>query len=74
MIKGATGDKSARLKIQVRMKTTTGDTTKDLIYLVIPKLVEDCILGYDAHRTFKMSIDTDNEAITLKEKLLTPIP
>lgn len=70
MIKGATGDKSARLKIQVQMKTIIGNTTKDVIYLVIPKLVKDCILGYDTHRLFQMMIDTHEEVITMKEKMI----
>ena len=52
IIKGALGTKSARLKIQIMTETLVGHERRSIVYLVIPKLVRDCILGIYALREF----------------------
>lgn len=68
MIKGATGSKSARLKIQVLLKTTFANLCEKIIFIVIPKLIKPCIIGYDTVKSLKMLIDTVNRQILFSIK------
>ena len=47
-IKTATGNKSTRLKLQVMIPTKINSLTINLIYIVVPKLIKDCIIGIDS--------------------------
>ena len=57
-IKAATGTKSTRLKLQVMIPTKLNNIKLDLIYIVVPKLIKDCIIGIDTQEKLKMLIDT----------------
>lgn len=63
VIKGATGLKSARIKKQTLLKTSIGQADVKLIFIIVPKLIRDCILGYDTLKNLKMLIDTVQEDI-----------
>ena len=65
LIKGATGAKSTRLKFQILLSTEIKGLKTNLIFIVVPKLVKHCILGYDTHKALSMLIDTRNEEILL---------
>ena len=47
-IKAAMGNKSTRLKLQVMIPTKINNLTLDLIYIVVPKLIKDYIIGIDS--------------------------
>ena len=64
-IKAATGSKSTRLKLQVMMPTKINNLTLDLIYIVVPKLIKDCIIGIDFQEKLKMIINTQAKNITI---------
>ena len=69
-IKAATGSKSTRLKLQVMIPTKINNLTLDLIYIVVPKLIKDCIIGIDSQEKLKMVINTEakNIKITVNDK------
>ena len=50
-------------KFQVLLSTTIKNKKINLIFIIVPKLVKPCILGYDTHKTLSMLIDTRNEEI-----------
>ena len=54
IIKGATGEKSTRLKFQVLLSTKISTLETKLICIVVPKLVKNCILGYDSQKALNM--------------------
>ena len=63
-IKAATGSKSARLKLQVMIPTQMNNLKMDLIYIVVPKLIKDCIIGIDSQEKLKM-INTEAKGIKI---------
>ena len=64
-IKGATGAKSSRIKLQVLLNVETAKRKLDIIFIVVPKLVKPCIIGYDTQKDLSMLIDTGKEEILL---------
>ena len=66
IIKGALETKSARLKIQIKAETLVGHEKRNIVYLVIPKLVRDCILGIDALREFSFVINLSKDKIVIQ--------
>ena len=64
-IKGATGAKSSRLKLQVLLTVEISNLKLDIIFIVVPKLVKPCIIGYDTQKALSMLIDTGKEEILL---------
>ena len=65
IIKKATGEKSTRLKTQVLLSTKISTLETKLIFIVVPKLVKNCILGYDSQNALNMLINTSKEEILL---------
>ena len=61
VVKGATGDKTTRLKRQVLLDVKFGNSNVSLIFIVVPKLIKECIIGYDSQKGLKMLIDTSRE-------------
>ena len=81
MVKGATGDKTTRLKRHVLLDVKFGNSNVSLIFIVVPKLIKKCIIGYDSQKGLKMLIDTSrkeiymtinhcNENVSYKERTL----
>ena len=60
-IKAATGNKSTRLKLQVMIPTKITNLMLDLIHIVVPKLIKDCIIGIDSQEKLKMLINTEEK-------------
>lgn len=65
VVKGATGSRASRPKLQMFLRTQIGEIAVSIIYIVVPRLVKDCIIGYDTHQAMKMLIDAGNETITI---------
>ena len=63
VIKNATGDKSTRLKIQTLLEVQIGKARMQFIFIIVPKLIRDCIFGYDAQKHIGMILDTVHEKI-----------
>lgn len=63
IIKGATGLKSTRLRKQVLLNVKIGDAHCTVIFIIVPKLVKDCIVGYDTQKALSMMIDTRRDQI-----------
>ena len=63
VVKGATGDKTTRLKRQVLLDVKLGNSHVSLIFIVVPKLIKECIIGYDSQNGLKMLIHTSHEEI-----------
>ena len=63
VIKNATGERSVKLKIQVLLTVQLGESEIQLIFIVVPKLIKDCIFGYDAQKAINMVLDTVSEQI-----------
>ena len=66
VIKGAIGNKSSRLKLQIMAKTRIDTENRSIIYLVMPRLVRDCILGIDTLQEFNFTINLQEEKIIMK--------
>ena len=64
-IKAATGSKSASLKLQVMIPTQINNLKMYLIYIVVPKLIKDCIIGIDSQEKLKMIINTEAKEIKI---------
>ena len=47
IVKGAIGEKTTAIKLQVLCNVSLGIRTEQLIILIIPKLGKNCIIGYD---------------------------
>ena len=52
-----------RLKRQVLLDVKFGNSNVSLIFIVVPKLIKECIIGYDSQEGLKMLIDTSREEI-----------
>ena len=66
VIRGATGLRSTRLNKQIFATTTIGDISLDIVYLVVPKLARDCILGIDTLKEFGFLIDTMKDSVKVR--------
>ena len=66
IIKGAIGTKPAKLKTQMLAETWIGPEKRKIVYLIIPKLVRDCILGIDAHKEYQFIINTPEEKLIMR--------
>ena len=60
VIKGAIDTKSAKLKIQILVVTWIGLEKRKIVYLIIPKIVRDCILGIDALKEYQFIINKES--------------
>lgn len=66
-VRGAATKNYIPLKIQVMVITKISAELVDyIIFIVVPELNEDCILGYDTMRNYKVNIDCDREVIRFK--------
>ena len=64
---GFNGSKSNKLKLQLLANVECQGHKKELIFLVVPNLVRDCILGMDSLEKLKMIIDTSDKTIIFKD-------
>lgn len=70
-VKGATGSRTTRIERQFMYETHVGDWVEDVVFLVVPKSVRDCILGIDRLRSFGIVIDATQEAIIIQHKVIS---
>ena len=63
VVKDATGDKTTRLKRQVLLDVKFGNSTVSLIFIIVPKLIKECIIGYDSLKGLKIPIDSSREEL-----------
>ena len=66
IIKGAIGTKSAKLKTQILAETWIGPEKRKIVYLIIPKLVRDCILGIEALKEYQFIINTPEDKLIMR--------
>ena len=64
-IKASTGNKSTRPKLQVMIPTKINNLMLDIIYIVVSKLIKDCIIRIDSQEKFKMLINTEAKNIKI---------
>ena len=63
---GFTGEKSVRLKKQVRASIKIGELSVELDFIIVPKLVRECIIGIDAQKILKTQILVDRDVISFQ--------
>ena len=63
---GFTGEKSVRLKKHVRASVKIGELRVELDFIIIPKLVRECIIGIDAQKTLRTQILVDRDVISFQ--------
>ena len=68
IIKGAVGATSSMIKNQIFLTLNIGNIEKKQIFLIIPKLIRDCIIGIDVLYEFHMIIDIYKETITFSDE------
>ena len=64
--KSTISTKPAKLKIQILAETWIGPEKRKIVYLIIPKLVRDCILGIDTLKEYQFLINTPEEKLALR--------
>ena len=67
IVKGALGTKSTIVKFQILCLVKVGEITEEIIFLIIPKLGKNCILGYDTIKDMSMIIYSNEEIINFKK-------
>lgn len=68
-IKGATGAKSKRIRKQIFLDLSLCDLQINVIFLVIPGLIKDCILGISTLREYGCIINLPQNTIKLTKNL-----
>ena len=54
IIKGSVGVKSTHLKMQILLKKVIRNTIILLFFIVVPNSLNNCIMGYDTVKVFKL--------------------
>ena len=65
---GVIGVKPIRLKHQLYADLCANDKTYSCIFIIIPKLNKNCILGIDMLKKFKGRIDVEENYIMLRNE------
>lgn len=65
-IKVATGQKTVKITKQILLTVQWGSHYTQIIFIVVPKLIRDCIIGYDTMKNLKFKLDTDERTIDLE--------
>lgn len=47
VIKGAVGNKSKNIRHQILIKTVIGERVDDCVFVIVPDLIRDCIIGIE---------------------------
>ncbi|KAL7292688.1 hypothetical protein TKK_0013812 [Trichogramma kaykai] len=66
-ISGFTGEKSVRIKRQILLPITIENVTKNISFLIVPKLAKQCILGIDALTSFNTIVDLMKRQLLLRD-------
>ena len=53
--------------------TKINNLTLDLIYIVVPELIKDCIIGIDSQEKLKMSINTEPKNIKINVNIISDL-
>ena len=67
IVKGALGSKTMSIKFQILCSVKIGNNIEEIIFLIIPKLGRNCIIGYDTIKDLSMIIDPINEVLNLQK-------
>ena len=65
---GATGIKPIKLKHQIYADLNVNDETYSCVFLIIPKLNKNCILGIDVLKKFKGRINIEENYVILRSE------
>ena len=63
---GFTGEKSVRLKKQVGVFVKIRELSVELDFIILPKLVRECIIAIDAQKTLRTQILVDRDVISFQ--------
>ena len=66
VIKGATGNKSKRITQQVLLTFQIGELKFDSVFVVVPELIRECILGFELLAKNGCVIDLSNKQIRIQ--------
>ena len=65
-VHGFTGEKSVRIRTQIRAEIDIQGVTKELNFLIIPHLVRPCILGIDSQKVLGALLDIANDTVEFR--------
>ena len=65
---GFTGEKSQKLKIQIYASVIFSSLEMKINFIIVPKLIKECILGIDALTTLNAIIDLKNNTLAIKNE------
>ena len=65
---GATGVKPIKLKHQLYADSNINDETYSCVFVIIPKLNKNCILGIDVLKNFKGRINMEENYVILRNE------
>lgn len=66
IVKGAIGEKTTAIKLQIVCDVSLGKRTEQLIMLIIPKLGKNCIIGYDTIQDLNLMADPEKKEVFFK--------
>lgn len=64
---GGTCSRSVRIKTQLYANFSLGEWEGQFVFIVVPKLNKDCILGVHILKRFKSKLNFDDNTVILKE-------
>ena len=67
IFQGALGSKSTTVKFQILCTVKVGKLTEEIIFLIIPKLGKNCIIGYDTIKDLSIMIDPITEVVNFRK-------
>lgn len=67
-VKDALGHKSKIIKGQILLNIKINEYTDDIVFLSVPKLAQDCILGIDLLKNTKCIINFDKDELVIGSK------
>ena len=67
IVRGALGSRSTLVKFQILCPVKVGKLTEEIIFLIIPKLGKNCIIGYDTIKDLSIMIDPITEVVNFRK-------
>ena len=69
-VRVAIGNKTTNIKWQIICKLKIDESVEHMIFVIVPGLARNCILGYDGQKDLKIAIFPETDSMTYKNKVI----
>ena len=69
-VRVAIGNKSTKITSQILCQVKIGEFEESIIFVIVPGLAKNCILGYDAQKDLKIMIIAENDTMILNNQTI----